>query len=129
MIVNNVVCHEGDGTNSNKSQQHKHQKEKEIINKNKKSENRKDPAKVKQRLTKLAGIQQQENWKNIKKNHNMIPYMHYTNLAIDQSNEIHLPTFWCYFDLHGNTTRMSNDPQPPTPNSQTEKQQNRKHQY
>ena len=36
--------------------------------------------------------------------------MHYTNLATDQSNEIHLPTFWCYFDPHGNTTRMSNDP-------------------
>ena len=37
--------------------------------------------------------------------------MHYTNLAIDQSNEIHLRTFWCYFDPHQNTTRMSNDPQ------------------
>ena len=39
----------------------------------------------------------------------MIKYIHYANLAIDQSNEIYHPTFWCYFDLHGNTTRMNND--------------------
>ena len=51
-------------------------------------------------LTKLAGKQQQENWDNTKRNHNVIPYMHYTNLVTDQSNEIHLPTFWCYFDPH-----------------------------
>ena len=48
--------------------------------------------------------------------------MHYTELTTDQSNGIHFPQFWCYFDLHGNTTRMSNDPRvrkkeknPPTP--------------
>ena len=34
--------------------------------------------------------------------------MNYTNISTDQSNEIHYPTFWCYFDPHGNTTRMSN---------------------
>ena len=37
--------------------------------------------------------------------------MHYTKLATDWSNEIHVPTFWCYYGPHGNTTRMSNDPQ------------------
>mmetsp|Transcript_22277 Transcript_22277/g.23851 ORF Transcript_22277/g.23851 Transcript_22277/m.23851 type:complete len:113 (-) Transcript_22277:58-396(-) len=36
--------------------------------------------------------------------------MHYTELATYWSNEIHFPLFWYYFDLHGNTTRMSNDP-------------------
>ena len=35
--------------------------------------------------------------------------MHYTELTTDQSNEIHFPSFWCYFDPHENTTRMSND--------------------
>mmetsp|Transcript_44650 Transcript_44650/g.45300 ORF Transcript_44650/g.45300 Transcript_44650/m.45300 type:complete len:103 (+) Transcript_44650:185-493(+) len=40
----------------------------------------------------------------------MIEYMHYTELATDQSNEINFPTFWSYYDPHGNTTRMSNDP-------------------
>lgn len=40
----------------------------------------------------------------------MIEYIHYTNLATDKSNEIHHPAFWCYFDPHGNTTRMSNIP-------------------
>ena len=36
--------------------------------------------------------------------------MHFTELAIDQSNEIYLPTFWCYYGSYGDTTRMSNDP-------------------
>ena len=36
--------------------------------------------------------------------------MHYTELTTDQSNEIHFPPFWCYFDRHENTTKMSNDP-------------------
>jgi len=40
----------------------------------------------------------------------MLTYMHYTGLATDQSNEIDDTLFWCYFDPHGNTTRMSNDP-------------------
>ena len=35
--------------------------------------------------------------------------MHYTDLTTDQSNEIHCPSFWCYFDPHENTTRMSNE--------------------
>ena len=37
--------------------------------------------------------------------------MHYTTeIATDQStNEIHLPTFWRYYDPHENTTRMNND--------------------
>ena len=60
---------------------------------------------------KLARKQQQENWYNGKDNHNIIEYMHYTNLATYQSNGIHHPTFWCYFNLHENTTRMSNAPQ------------------
>ena len=34
--------------------------------------------------------------------------MNYFNISPDQSNEIHYPTFWCYFDPDGNTTRMSN---------------------
>ena len=63
-----------------------------------------------QQLVKLAKKQQQENWHKAKKNHNVIEYMHFTELATDQSNEINLPTFWCYYDPHGNTTRMSNDP-------------------
>jgi len=40
----------------------------------------------------------------------VIEYIHYTELATDQSNEIMFPIFWCYYDQHGNTTRMSNDP-------------------
>ena len=63
-----------------------------------------------QRLENLARKQQQENWNNAKKNYNVSKYMHYINLAIDQSNEIHHFTFWCYFNSHGNTTRMSNAP-------------------
>jgi len=35
--------------------------------------------------------------------------MHYTDLTTDHSNEIHYPSFWCYFDPHENTTRMSNE--------------------
>ena len=61
-----------------------------------------------QRLEKLDKKQQQENWNNAIKNHNVIKYMHFANLATDQSNKIHNTTFWCYFDPHGNTTRMSN---------------------
>ena len=57
----------------------------------------------------LAKKQQQANWNNAKKNHNLVEYIHYTNLATDQSNETYRSTFWCYFNLHGNTTRMSND--------------------
>ena len=34
--------------------------------------------------------------------------MQYDNRATYQSNEIHNTTFWCYFDLHGNTTGISN---------------------
>ena len=60
---------------------------------------------------KLAKKKQQESWDNAKKNHNVIGYMHHANLAVNHSNEIHQPTFWCYFDPHRNTTRMSNDPQ------------------
>ena len=41
-----------------------------------------------QRLAKLAKKQQQEDWKNAKNNHNVIKYMHYTNLATDQSSEV-----------------------------------------
>ena len=63
-----------------------------------------------QRLVELVKKQQQENLNNAKKNHNVIEYMHYTELATDQSNEIYVPTFWCYYDPHGNTTRISNDP-------------------
>ena len=37
--------------------------------------------------------------------------MHNTNLATNQSNEIHDTIYWCYFDPHENTTRMSNDQQ------------------
>ena len=59
-------------------------------------------------MTKLAKKQQQENWNNAKKNHNVIKYMHYTNLTTDQSNEIHDTSFWCYFDPQGNTTQISN---------------------
>ena len=66
---------------------------------------------MKKNHSKLAKKQQQDNWNNAKNNHNVNKYMHYANLAIDQSNEIHRPTFWCYFDPHGNTTRMSNVPQ------------------
>ena len=45
--------------------------------------------------------------------------MHYTNLATDQSNEIHLSICWYYFDPHGNTTRMSNEPQTRNTEKQT----------
>ena len=45
--------------------------------------------------------------------------MYYTNLVTDQSNEIHLPKFWCYFDPHRNTFRMSNDPRTRNPEKQT----------
>ena len=41
----------------------------------------------------------------------MIKYMHYTNLATDQSNKIYHYSCWCYFDPHGKTTRISNEPQ------------------
>ena len=41
----------------------------------------------------------------------MIKYMHYTELETGQSNEIYFLTFWCYYDLHEYTARMSNDPQ------------------
>ena len=50
---------------------------------------KKDPAQEKQRLVKSDGKQQQENWNKAEKNHNVIEYMHYTNLATDQSNEIY----------------------------------------
>merc|ERR1712194_103765 len=55
-----------------------------------------------------------KNWTKAKKNHNVIEYMHFFVLTTDQSNEIHSLTFWCYFDHHGNTTRMSNDKRPGT---------------
>merc|ERR1712238_371432 len=54
------------------------------------------------------------NWKKAKKNHTVIDYMHYCGLTTDQSNEIHSLTFWCYYDPHGNTTRMSIDKRPGT---------------
>ena len=63
-----------------------------------------------QQLVKLAKKQQRKNWRKAKKNHNVIEYMHYVELTTDQSNEIHSLTLWCYYDSHGNTTRMSNDP-------------------
>ena len=44
-------------------------------------------------LEKLARKQQQENWKNAKKNHIVIIYIHYTNLATDQSSEIQVHLF------------------------------------
>merc|ERR1712238_615428 len=69
--------------------------------------------------TQLAKKQQQENWKKAKKNHNVIGYMHYGGQATDQSNEIHSLTLWCYYDSHGNTTRMSNNPRTITENSTT----------
>ena len=47
-----------------------------------------------QQLVKLAKQQQKENWHKAKKNHNMIKYMHYTKLATDQSNVIHIPLFF-----------------------------------
>jgi len=56
----------------------------------------------------IAKKQQRNNWNKAKKNHNVIEYMNYTNISTVQSNEIQYPTFWCYFDPHGNTTRMSN---------------------
>merc|ERR1712161_67463 len=59
--------------------------------------------------TKLAKRQRQENWKKAKKNHTVIEYMNYFELTTDQSNEIHSLTLWCYYDYHGNTTRMSDN--------------------
>merc|ERR1712161_90849 len=59
--------------------------------------------------TQLAKKQQQENWKKAKKNHTVIEYMNYFELTTDQSNEIHSLTLWCYYDYHGNTTRMSDN--------------------
>merc|ERR1712238_516690 len=64
--------------------------------------------------TKLAKMQRQENWKKAKKNHTVIEYMNYFELTTDQSNDIHSLTFWCYYDPHGNTTRMSIDKRPGT---------------
>ena len=49
-------------------------------------------------------------WKNIQSKNNLITYIQYSKLATDQSNGIHDTTFWCYFDLHANITRMSNNP-------------------
>ena len=69
--------------------------------------------------TQLAKKQRKENWKEAKKNHNVIGYMHYGGQATDQSNEIHSLTLWCYYDSHGNTTRMSNNPRTITENSTT----------
>ena len=69
--------------------------------------------------TQLAKKQRQENWKKAKKNHNVIGYMHYGGQATDQSNEIHSLTLWCYYDSHGNTTRMSNNPRTITERSTT----------
>merc|ERR1712161_109693 len=69
--------------------------------------------------TQLAKKQRKENWKKAKKNHNVIGYMHYGGQATDQSNEIHSLTLWCYYDSHGNTTRMSNNPRTITENSTT----------
>merc|ERR1712161_116869 len=69
--------------------------------------------------TQLAKKQRQENWKKAKKNHNVIGYMHYGGQATDQSNEIHSLTLWCYYDSHGNTTRMSNNPRAITERSTT----------
>jgi len=59
---------------------------------------------------KIAKKQQRNNWNKAKTNHNVIGYMNYTNISTDQSNEIQKITWWCYFDSHRNTTRMSNDP-------------------
>ena len=67
-----------------------------------------DPWRVKQKLANLAKKKKQENQENAKKSRNMIKYMHYTNLATNQSNEIHHPSFWCYFDPHRNYTRIRN---------------------
>merc|ERR1712238_274536 len=64
--------------------------------------------------TKLAKMQRQENWKKAKKNHTVIEYMNYFELTTDQSNDIHSLTLWCYYDPHGNTTRMSIDKRPGT---------------
>mmetsp|Transcript_4111 Transcript_4111/g.4642 ORF Transcript_4111/g.4642 Transcript_4111/m.4642 type:complete len:139 (+) Transcript_4111:124-540(+) len=93
------------------SQDQKHQKRKERTSKRKNSGERNDPAKVKRRLAKLAKKKQHENWKKAKKNHNVIQYMHNTNLATNQSNEIDAALFWCYFNPHKNTPRMSNERQ------------------
>merc|ERR1712238_531886 len=46
---------------------------------------------------------------NINKN-NMIAHIRYADLETNRSVEIRGSTFWCYFDLHGGTTRMVNDP-------------------
>merc|ERR1712238_110362 len=46
---------------------------------------------------------------NINKN-NMIAHIRYADLETNRSVEILGSTFWCYFDLHGGTTRMVNDP-------------------
>ena len=66
----------------------------------KEKDNNVTPEPQDQRLTKLAKKKQEENWHKAKKNHNVIKYMHFTELATDQSNEIHLPIFWCYYDPH-----------------------------
>ena len=54
MNASNEVYHGGHGTNSNKPQQQRYQKEKEITGKSKKSRNRNDLVRLKQRLAKLA---------------------------------------------------------------------------
>jgi len=40
----------------------------------------------------------------------MIDHIRYTNLETNRSDEIYESTFWCYFNSHGDSTRMVHDP-------------------
>ena len=46
---------------------------------------------------------------NINKN-NMIAHIRYADLETNRSVEIRGSTFWCYFNSHGDITRLVNDP-------------------
>ena len=41
---------------------------------------------------------------------NMIAHIRYADLETNRSDEIYESTFWCYFNSHGDSTRMVNDP-------------------
>ena len=40
----------------------------------------------------------------------MTAHIQYTDLETNRSEEIYESTFWCYFNTHGDSTRMVNDP-------------------
>jgi len=84
--------YDGDDEDSNKSKQQQNQKEEEIHQKEKAIERNKN----KQR-------------NNINKN-NMIAHIRYADLETNRSVEICGSTFWCYFNSHGDITRMIHDP-------------------